>query len=114
MNKIITLSALALVAIVGTAVAEPVANNSVIHLAAASKYPNQGKVVEVIDTSMYTYLQVTTDKGAIWLAASKTNVAKGATIGYPNGAVMSNFYSKSLNRSFPTIIFLDKVEILKK
>ena len=113
MKTIYTLLALVLVAVTGAASAAP-QDASVIHLAAASQFPNKGKVLEVIDTSMYTYLQVSTDKGSIWLAASKTNIAKGANIAYPNGAVMSNFYSKSLNRTFETIIFLDKVEVLKK
>jgi len=114
MKIIFTLLSLALVAVTGSAIAAPQSDPSVIHLAAASQYPNQGKVLDVIDTSMYTYLQVASDKGAIWLAASKTSVAKGATIGYGNGAVMTNFYSKSLNKTFDTIIFLDKVEVLKK
>ena len=113
MKTIFTLLALALITVSGIAVAAPQSDSSVIHLAAASKYPNQGKVVEVIDTSMYTYMQVASSSGSIWLAASKTNVAKGANIGYPNGAVMKNFYSKSLNKTFDTIIFLDKIEILK-
>ncbi len=107
MKTIITL--LALFAFAGTAVAEPQPNAP----AAASKFVNKGKVLEVIDTSMYTYLQVSSDNGPVWLAASKTKIAKGANIGYPNGAVMSNFHSKSLNRTFDTIIFLDKVEVLK-
>lgn len=107
MKTIFTL--LALFAFIGTAVVVPQSN-----AIAAAEYANKGKVLDVIDTSMYTYLQVSGDKGPIWLAASKTKVAKGATIGYPNGAVMTNFYSKSLNRTFDTIIFLDKVEVLKK
>ena len=112
MKTIFTL--LALVAFAGNAVAEPQPNAPAAKPAAASKFVNKGEVLEVIDTSMYTYLQVTSDKGPIWLAASKTSIAKGANIGYPNGAVMSNFHSKSLNRTFDTIIFLDKVEVLKK
>lgn len=79
----------------------------------ASKWPNQGKVLEVIDTSMYTYLQVSDAKGSVWIAASKTNVAKGDTVGYGAGSVMTNFHSKSLNRTFESIIFTDKVEKLK-
>lgn len=113
MKTIITL--LALVAFAGTAVAaEPQSNAPAAKPAAASKFPNKGKVLEVIDTSMYTYMQVSSDNGPIWLAGSKTTVAKGANIAYPNGAVMKDFHSKSLNRTFDTIIFLDKVEVLKK
>lgn len=106
---------LALFAFAGNAVAELKPNAPKAPRAAgANQYPNTGKVLEVIDTSMYTYMQVSGDKGPVWLAASKTKVAKGQSISYPNGAVMSNFASKSLNRTFDSIIFLDKVEILKK
>ena len=111
MKSIITL--LALVAVSGIAIAEPQPNAPARKPAAASQYTNQGKVLEVIDASIYTYLNVTKDKGSVWLAASKTKVSKGATISYPDGAVMNNFYSKSLNRTFDTIIFLDKVEVIK-
>ena len=112
METIFTLLALAMVAVFGTSVAAPQTDSSVIRLAAA-QYPNEGKVLEVIETSMYTYLQVSSDNGPVWIAASKVSVSEGSTIGYGSGAVMKNFYSKTLNRSFGTIIFLDKVEILK-
>jgi hypothetical protein len=81
---------------------------------AAAQYPNKGKVLEVMDASIYTYMQVSSDKGPVWLAASKTTVAKGDTISYPDGNVMTNFTSKSLNRTFDKIIFLDKVKVEKK
>lgn len=105
---------LALAAVANTAVAAPKQNADTVKPAAASQYPNSGKVLDVIDTAMYTYLQVTGDKGPVWIAASKTNIAKGATISYPSGVVMSNFHSKSLNRTFDTIIFVDKVVSTKK
>jgi hypothetical protein len=110
MKTIVTL--LALFAFTGIAIAEPQA--SAPAGAAASKYPHQGKVLDAMDASIYTYMQVTTDKDPIWIAASRIKVAKGDTIGYPNGAVMKNFFSPSLNRTFDTILFLDKVEVLKK
>ena len=112
MKTIFTL--LSLVAFAGTAIAEPQPNAPARQPAAPSQFTNQGKVLDVIDASIYTYIQVTSDKSPVWLAASKTKVAKGDTIRYPNGAPMANFYSKSLNRTFDTIIFLDKVEVVKK
>jgi hypothetical protein len=80
---------------------------------AASQYPNKGKVLETMDASIYTYIQVSTDKSPVWLAASKTKVTKGDTISYPNGSEMSNFTSKSLNRTFDKIIFIDKIKVEK-
>lgn len=82
--------------------------------ASASKWANQGKVLEVNDTSMYTYLQVTGAKGPVWIAASHiAGLAKGDTVGYGDGSVMTNFHSKAMNRTFESIIFTDKVEKLK-
>ena len=104
---------LALVA-AAVAIAEPQPNAPASKPAAASQFTNQGKVLDVMDASIYTYIQVSSDKTSVWLAASKTTVAKGDTIRYPSGAAMTNFYSKSLNRTFDTIIFLDKIEIVKK
>lgn len=104
---------LALVAFAGNAVAAETQASTSLMKVAAAKYPNKGKVLEVDNSSMYTYMQVQTDKGPIWIAASKSTVAKGNTISYPDGAVMTNFHSKSMNKTFDTIIFLDKVEVLK-
>lgn len=74
---------------------------------------NSGKVLEVLDTDMYTYLQVTTEKGPLWLAAYKTEVSKGATVKYSNGVAMSNFHSNALDRSFDVIVFVDSLEQVK-
>lgn len=70
---------------------------------------NSGEVLEVIDSPMYTYLQVTSDKGPLWLAAFKTDIAKGAAVRYSSGVAMSGFYSKSLDRTFDTIVFVDSL-----
>ncbi|TAN78878.1 MAG: hypothetical protein EPN14_06240 [Gallionella sp.] len=113
MKTILALLALALSTVAGIAVAAP-QQNAPAAQAAAIPLPNKGKVLEVIDTSMYTYLQVSTDKSPVWIAASKIKLAKGDTVSYSNGAVMSNFHSKSLNRTFESIIFVDKVVPVKK
>lgn len=114
MKTILALLAIALSTVAGVAVAAPQQNAAAAPATAAIPVPNKGKVLEVIDTSMYTYLQVTGDKSPVWLAASKFKVAKGDTVNYSNGAVMSNFHSKSLNRTFESIIFVDKASVVKK
>ena len=81
-----------------------------------SQYPNSGTVQSVIDTDMYTYVEVAgkTDKDdSIWLAVSKMKVAKGDAVRFGGGAVMTNFHSKSLNRTFASITFADKVVVVK-
>ncbi len=74
---------------------------------------NNGKVLDVLDSDMYTYLQVTSEKGPLWLAAYKTSVAKGAIVRYSNGIMMSKFYSKALKRTFDLIVFVDRLEVVK-
>ena len=75
---------------------------------------NSGEVLEVIDSPMYTYLQVTSDKGPLWLAVFKTDIVKGTAVRYSSGVAMSGFYSKSLDRTFDTIIFVDSIAPEKK
>jgi hypothetical protein len=75
---------------------------------------NSGKVLEVLDTDMYTYLQVTTEKGPLWIAAYKTAVTKGTTVRYANGIAMSNFHSNALDRSFDVIVFVDSLDQVKQ
>ena len=74
---------------------------------------NSGKVLEVLDTDMYTYVQVTSDESPLWLAAYKTAVAKGATVKYSGGIAMPKFHSKPLNRTFDLIVFVDTLEQVK-
>lgn len=76
------------------------------------KLTSTGKVLEVVDSPMYTYLKVSTDKGHIWLAAYKIDITKGSTVKYSGGIPMQKFYSKSLNRTFDLIIFVDGLELV--
>lgn len=65
----------------------------------------KGKVLEVIDVESYTYLRLNTQGGDTWAAVSKASVKKGATVSIENVTVMNNFESKTLKKTFPTILF---------
>jgi hypothetical protein len=80
---------------------------------ASTELVNSGKVLDVLDTDMYTYLQVTSEKGPMWIAVYKTEVAKGANVKFSNGVMMSKFTSKSLNRTFDQIVFIDTLKVVK-
>lgn len=67
--------------------------------------PVKGKVLEVKDVDSYTYLRLKTEDSETWAAVSKTTVKKGAEVTIENVAVMNNFESKALNKTFPTILF---------
>jgi hypothetical protein len=80
----------------------------------AYKLTNKGTVLAVIDSEMYTYLQVSSETGTVWLATYKNDIAKGDTVRYSKGVVMRNFQSQSIKRTFDTIIFVDSVIAVKK
>lgn len=65
----------------------------------------QGKVLEIKNVETYTYLRLKTQDGDIWAAINKTPVKKGATVTIENAIVMKDFRSKTLNKTFPTIVF---------
>jgi hypothetical protein len=108
------MTTLALVAVALTANAETrQVQGADTNKPSAARNSNRGVVLDVIESPMYTYVQVSCDTGEVWLAANKNiaGIAKGDSISYPNGVVMRNFYSKSLNRSVAKIIFVNNVEL---
>ena len=114
MKTILAMLALALATVAGNVIAAPEHPATTMAPAASQQLPNKGKVLEVIDTAMYTYIQVSGDKKPVWIAASKIKVAKGDMLSYSNGAEMTNFHSKTLNRTFEAIIFVDRAVASKK
>lgn len=65
----------------------------------------KGKVLETMDSGGYTYLQIETANGPTWAAIPQTQIEKGQEVTVNPGAVMNNFPSKTLNRTFDSIIF---------
>jgi hypothetical protein len=88
----------------------PLPLNQPESVTADNQLGNSGRVLEVIDSGIHTYLKVTTDADPLWLAVYKTDIPKGATIRYPTGILMSNFYNESLKRTFKLIVFVDRVK----
>lgn len=117
--KIILLSLITLVGLAATAMAAPLLNSSFLPdtprsytvLVSQDTLPNSGEVSEAIHTGSYTYLHVTRDGTEEWLAIPSREVAVGAEVSYGNGAIMKNFHSGSLNRTFDEILFLGSVEV---
>jgi hypothetical protein len=72
--------------------------------------PNHGTVLKAIDGGVYIYLQVHTDTGSEWLAASHQDIRPGNRIRYSDGIWMNNFYSKHLKRRFDAIRFVGNLE----
>ena len=67
------------------------------------------KVVEVLQTSSYTYLQVKEKNQKYWMAVSKQEVKAGESFSYETAIEMKDFQSKELNRVFESILFVDNL-----
>ena len=64
-----------------------------------------GEVLEVQDVDSYSYLRLKTGQGETWAAVSRSAVKKGAKVTIENVMVMENFESKTLKKTFKTIVF---------
>ncbi len=64
-----------------------------------------GEVLEVKDVDGYTYLRLKTKDGETWAAVTTAGVKKGAKVSIEDFTVMNNFESKTLKKTFPTILF---------
>lgn len=74
---------------------------------------NEGKVIDIIDTTGYTYMELENGGNRFWIAAPTTKVNKGDHIRFIENMVMTNFTSKTLNRTFSTLIFVTSTEVKK-
>ena len=70
---------------------------------------NVFEVLEVLQTSNYTYLRVYENVSERWVAVSRMDVKKGDKLYYDNALQMNNFHSKELDRDFEIIYFINKV-----
>src|SRR4051812_48599030 len=66
-----------------------------------------GEVLETMDAAGFTYMRLKTAKGEVWTAVRAVPVKVGAQVTVENGMTMKNFESKTLKRSFPTILLGD-------
>jgi hypothetical protein len=70
---------------------------------------NQGVVKSVEVAGGYTYALVDVGGDEFWLATAVTEVQPGAEVAWRDYAMMKNFKSKSLNREFDQILFVDRL-----
>ena len=75
----------------------------------------KAKVTQTMNSGGYTYVEAADDKGQkVWLALPEMKVAVGDAIEYPADAMpMTNFKSKTLNRTFDKILFVPGIRIDK-
>jgi hypothetical protein len=64
-----------------------------------------GKVVETMDSGGYTYVCLENGGKKVWVAVPTMKVSVGQELKLRSGQEMTNFKSKSLNRTFDSVIF---------
>lgn len=112
---LLVLTAFASVAVAAPADPHAAGNNMMMPRHEVSITMSQkGKVLSAINAGQYTYIEVSQGKKTMWLAASAVAVKKGDVIHFDDGMIMTNFHSKTLNRSFPAIRFVNRVVVANK
>ncbi len=70
-----------------------------------------GVVLETMNASSYTYVHVETQEGKkVWAAAPHLSINKGDSVRVPKGTPMKDYYSKTLNRKFDVVYFVEGIE----
>jgi hypothetical protein len=74
----------------------------------------KAKVTQTMNSGGYTYVEAADDKGVkVWLALPEIKVKVGDSIEYPDAPPLSNFQSKTLNKTFEKISFIPGIRIVK-
>lgn len=81
--------------------------------AAPAATANTGKVLETQASGGYTYLRVDGGGQEQWIAVPQTTIPVGAIVQWSPGAVMQNFHSKTLNKTFPQILFSGGAQVVR-
>jgi len=66
-----------------------------------------GNTIETFDSGGFTYVQITTPEASIWAAGPLTPVKKDDKVSFSRNMLMKNFHSKTLNRTFEAIYFVN-------
>ena len=73
----------------------------------------QGKILQSMHASSYTYMEVDMGGKKVWIATNAMPVNNGNTVRWRDAAVMQNFTSNALHRTFDEILFVSYAEIAK-
>jgi len=69
-----------------------------------------GKITDTITVPGYTYVEVDAGDRKVWAAVPGTAGTIGDEVSFSTGTLMQDFYSKSLQRDFPIIYFVERID----
>ncbi len=67
-------------------------------------------VLETMSSGGYTYMKVKENQKTFWIAMTQRDAKVGQTIKFSEQGWMKNFHSKTLNRSFDSILFAGDIQ----
>lgn len=77
-------------------------------ITAPSTGPTQkAKVISTINVPQYTYIEISQNNQSHWIAAPTVDVKKDDMVEFDEGMIMKDFYSKTLDRTFANIAFVN-------
>jgi hypothetical protein len=68
--------------------------------------PKTGKVLKAMHAGGYTYMEVENHGKRFWIATTMMNVQRNDHISWSDAAVMKNFTSSTLRKTFDEILFV--------
>ena len=71
--------------------------------------PHTAIVLETMSSAGYTYVRVEEKDKAFWIALPETQISVGEKISFYEQLLMENFTSRSLNRTFDRILFVEGI-----
>ena len=77
--------------------------------AAQSANSYTGAIAETMDSGGYTYAKLKGEKDEVWVAAPVFDAKVGETVSVSLDMPMADFQSKTLNRTFPMLYFVQEV-----
>lgn len=77
----------------------------------SNKGNHAAKVEEKIDAGDYTYLQVNENDKTYWIAVTRMDIEVGEMVYFSQAMEMKNYKSKSLNRTFESVLFVQDATI---
>jgi hypothetical protein len=75
------------------------------------KGAHKGKVLTTMNSGGYTYIEFEEEGKTYWAAAPEFQVAAGDTVEFEGALPMKDFRSKTLNRTFELIYFINVVRV---
>jgi hypothetical protein len=85
---------------------ETSSDGSVAAVSDAELTGNNGQVLSVVQVPGYTYVEVRNSGRKLWLAGNPIEVTEGEIISWADAAMMRNFESKTLGRTFEELMFV--------